>query len=248
MKDPYVIGIIPVRLNSIRFPRKVLAKKTGKTLVQHVWENVSKCKNIDRLVIAGDNQEIKKETESFGAEYINTSKSHKNGTTRCHEAFEILSLNKPSIIVNIQGDEPEIKASTIDSTIECLKKNNDCEVATPVCRISELKYIDDPNIVKVVCDNLGKALYFSRSAIPYNYKNDINSVKRHIGLYAYKSSFLEKFVSTPQSTLEKLEQLEQLRVLSMGAKIAVTEVSHSSGGIDTPEQYQDFVNRNKSLN
>ena len=240
------VGVIPARLGSTRFPKKILEPIEGKPMIAYVVEQAQKSQLLDKVILAIDSEETRESLSSFDFEMVMTSNDHVSGTDRVVEVIN--TIDEAEIIINIQGDEPEIKASTIDSTIECLKKNNDCQVATPVCKISEIKCINDPNIVKVVCDNLGKALYFSRSAIPYNYKNDINSVKRHIGLYAYKSSFLEKFVSTPQSTLEKLEQLEQLRVLSMGAKIAVTEVSHSSGGIDTPEQYQDFVNRNKSLN
>lgn len=248
-----VIGIIPARLASTRLPRKLLLNETGKTLLQHTWEAAQKTKSLDRLIIATDDKEIETIAKSFGAEVVMTGDCS-NGTERVAEAINKLNLSA-DIIVNIQGDEPELDSQQIDLCVQSLIDYPECEMSTLANPLHDAAHVNDPACVKVVLADNGNALYFSRSPLPHsrdcnpedwfaNAEADQSSPwLQHIGLYAYREPFLKSFVKMPASTLENIEKLEQLRALQAGAQIHVSVVSHGSIGIDTPEDYAAFVKR-----
>ena len=241
-----VLVCIPARHGSTRFAGKVLAKDTGKFLIQHTYEQACKAKIPQKVIIAADDQQIADAAQSFGAECILTSTKHKSGTDRIAGAAADLDVD---IIINVQADEPQIDPDNIDLLGQLLIENPDCPMGTLVAKFENPEQINDPNIVKVVLDRNNYAIYFSRSPIPYDRDNNgIGNVKqylRHLGIYAYRKDFLRKITALPQSPLEKLEKLEQLRAIENGYKILVGKVTHTCDGIDTAEQYAEFVKRNK---
>jgi 3-deoxy-manno-octulosonate cytidylyltransferase (CMP-KDO synthetase) len=279
MPKQKIIVCIPARYGSTRFPAKVLAKDTGKFLIQHVYEQACLAKLPDKVIIAADDKRIAEAAKSFGAECIMTNPDCPSGTDRIAEAVKKLEdggqraedrknkklsatrypLSANDIVVNLQGDEPEIDPANIDTVAKLLVDNPKCQMATLAAEFENREQIADPNIVKVVAcragftppipvkTDCGKAIYFSRSVIPYDRENaGIGSVKnylRHIGIYAYRRDFLLKITKLPQSPLEKLEKLEQLRAVENGFDILVAKVKHTCAGIDTPEQYAEFVKR-----
>jgi len=256
-----ILACIPARYGSTRFTGKVLAKDTGKFLIQHTYEQACLAKLPDKVIIAADDERIAAAAKSFGAECILTSPEHKSGTDRIAEAGKKLSaercpLNADDIIVNLQADEPEIDPKNIDYAAQLLIKTKNSKLKTQNCCMATLAadfknkdQIADPNIVKVITDCDGRAIYFSRAPIPYDRgKSDVGEVQqylRHIGIYAYRKQFLLKITSLPQTKLEKIEKLEQLRAIENGFDILVGTVEHTSDGIDTPQQYADFVKRYK---
>lgn len=242
-----ILACIPARLGSTRFAGKVLAKDTGKFLIQHTWERVRQAKLIDRVLIAADDEKICAAAKSFGAECVLTSTEHKSGTDRIAEAVADIEAD---IVVNVQADEPEIEPANIDYVAQLLIDNREIPMATLVTAFNEVEQISDPNVVKVVVDSSGRAVYFSRAAIPYDRENcgygSVQQYLRHIGIYGYRKDFLLKITSLPQSHLEKIEKLEQLRVIENGYPIIVGKVEHCCEGIDTPQQYAEFVKRIKT--
>jgi len=239
-----VVGIIPARLGSTRFPGKVLASKTGKPLIQHVWESARGAWSVSRLVVACDDQKVARVVTDFGGEAILTSPSHENGSSRLAEAARLLRIPGHALIVNIQGDEPEIDPILIDSVV-ALAKESGAEVTTLASPFHENENPADPNTVKVVLAAGGRAMYFSRALIPFAREAGVSGAAplRHIGLYVYRADFLQTYVSLQPGSCERTEMLEQLRVLEHGYSIAVA-VHHCRGqGIDTPEQYEAFVTR-----
>lgn len=253
------VGIIPARLGSTRFPAKVLANETGHPLIQHVYESASKAKALSRLVVATDDQRVIDAVNAFGGEAVITSPDHLNGTSRLAEAAERLCLAPNQLIVNVQGDEPELQACTIDATVAALlvaetQTGGSVAIGTaaaPFAAPNTPKADDlrDPNCVKVVCTLGGLALYFSRSLIPFDRDAkggpDAQAL-RHIGIYVYRRAFLDRYIALPPTPLERAEQLEQLRALQHGYGIAVAKVDRAHPGIDTPEQYRAFVSRWKN--
>ncbi|MFC1621497.1 3-deoxy-manno-octulosonate cytidylyltransferase [Candidatus Omnitrophota bacterium] len=228
------IGIIPARFGATRFDGKLLADFCGKPVIQHTWENAKKSRAIEDLLIATDDKRIYNIAKGFGAKVIYTSKEHKSGSDRLTEAVSSIDAN---IVVNIQADEPLMHPAMIDDVVNSIQKDNTIQMATLCHRISDEHELMNPNVVKVVFDRKGLALYFSRCPIPYNVSRElqVTSHYKHIGLYAYTKDFLFTFKSLPQSRLEKIEKLEQLRVIENGYKIKVTETKHDTVGIDTPE-------------
>ena len=231
------IGIIPARFGSTRFEGKLLADLCGKPVIQHTWENAKKSKSLGDLIIATDDKRIYNVCKGFGAKAIYTSKAHKSGSDRL---TEVVSDIDARIVVNIQADEPFIHPSMIDDVVSPVLKDKDTQMATLCHKIRNEHEVLNPNIVKVVFDRKGFALYFSRSVIPYKSRATSNEQRttnhyKHIGLYAYTKDFLFTFKSLPQSPLEKVEKLEQLRVIENGYKIKVIETRHDTVGIDTPE-------------
>jgi len=224
------IGIIPARFGATRFEGKLLADFCGKPVIQHTWENARKSKAIEDLIIATDDKRIYNVAKGFGAKAIYTSKAHKSGSDRLTEAVSSIDAN---IVVNIQADEPLMHPAMIDDVVGAIQKDKTIQMATLCHRIRDEHELMNPNVVKVVFDRKGLALYFSRAAIPYGSRNTNNY--KHIGLYAYTKDFLFTFKSLPQSRLEKIEKLEQLRVIENGYKIKVIETKHDTVGIDTPE-------------
>ena len=244
MPDKKTIACIPARYGSTRFPAKVLAKDTGKFLIQHTWERACAAKLPEKVLIAADDKRISDAAESFGAECIMTSPDCASGTDRIAEAVADIDVD---IIVNLQADEPEIDPVNIDKVAQLLIDNPDAPMATLAADFQNAAQIADPNIVKVITDCNNKAIYFSRSVIPYDRnKAGVGNVEhylRHLGIYAYRKDFLLKITKLPQTTLEKIEKLEQLRVIENGFSILITKVEHTCDGIDTPEQYAEFVKR-----
>jgi 3-deoxy-manno-octulosonate cytidylyltransferase (CMP-KDO synthetase) len=239
-----VVGMIPARLGSTRFPEKVLADATGKPLVQHVWENARRASSLSRLVIATDHPRVRDAATAFGAHVVMTREDHPNGSSRLSEAASALGLADSDVVVNIQGDEPEMEAAIIDAAVqECLSSG--LEVATIASPFGPGEDPANPNIVKVVVGTRGQALYFSRSLIPYPRTPAAAQPLRHVGLYAYRVSFLRTYPTLSPTPLEQAESLEQLRVLEHGYRIAVAIRPCSSPGIDTPEQYAAFVARTR---
>jgi 3-deoxy-manno-octulosonate cytidylyltransferase (CMP-KDO synthetase) len=232
-----IIGIIPARLASSRLPGKMLLDLGGKTLIQRTWEQVGKAKSLAEIIIATDHHDIAIEAERFGAKVVLTSPDHQSGTDRCHEAISKLDLNT-DFVINIQGDEPFVSPEDIDNLAGVLVSVT--ELATLIQKISSPSDIDNPNVVKVVKDMNGKALYFSRAGIPFRRDSnaEIPTYWRHIGMYAYRMDILQKIASLPPSSYEKAESLEQLRWLENGLTIQTAEAIHTHFGIDTVDDLE----------
>jgi 3-deoxy-manno-octulosonate cytidylyltransferase (CMP-KDO synthetase) len=263
--SPKAVAIIPARLGSTRFPRKALADDTAKPMVVHVCEQASKAESVDRVVVATDAEEIKVAVEAHGFEAVMTSVEHTNGTSRLAETAKILQLKQSQIVVNVQGDEPEIEPEVIDGAVRaaCVERISHAipeagpttstlgTVITPISSVSE---IQNPNVVKAVIGEIhpdsqtAQALYFSRAAIPFDRSESASTqYYRHVGIYAYEVSALNTYLTLSASPLERAESLEQLRWLEHGYQIAVAICDSMHTGIDTPEQYRAFVERYNSV-
>lgn len=237
-----VLAVIPARLASSRLPRKVLLNRTGKPLIQHVWEGAKACDAIDRLVVATDAEEVVEAVKKFGGEAILTSDRCQSGTDRVAEAAAIIA--GADIIVNVQGDEPEMSSEPLYALIEGMKENPDLPMATVSVPWPDTVSLAEPGFVKVVTDQNSCALYFSRSAIPF-IREPENAVpyRKHVGLYAYQPAFLAEFAKLSPTPLEMAESLEQLRALEHGHKIGVFETEYTGFEVNTPEDYEEFVKR-----
>jgi len=231
-----VVVIIPARWGSTRFPGKALAGETGRPMVQHVWAQASRARRPGRVAIATDDERIAEAVRAFGGEAVLTGE-HPNGTSRLNEAAEKLGLPEDAIVVNVQGDEPEIDPGLIDAVAGELESSG-ASIATAASPLDPTE-ASNPNVVKVVRRLDGCALYFTRAPIP---SGDAEPL-RHLGIYAYRRAFLREYVRLEPAPLEQSERLEQLRALEHGHSIAVALVDHGPSGIDTPEQYAAFVRR-----
>jgi len=231
-----VIGVIPARLDSTRFPGKVLADLWGKPIIQHVYERAKKAKRLDELLIATDDERIFDTAKKFGAEVAITSKKHLTGTDRVSEAVKKINAE---IVINIQADVPLISPLMIDKLAKVLSDDSTLVMATLMKKIEKKEEFYNPNVVKVVTDKQGFALYFSRSSIPY-LKNNFASYK-HIGVYGYRKDFLLTFTQLPRSPLEKIENLEQLRALENGYKIKMIETDYELVEVDTEEDLRNII-------
>lgn len=248
-----VYAVIPARLQSTRLPRKLLLNQTGKPLIQYAWEATSRAKSLDGVCIAADDVEIETVVKNFGGRCEMTG-DHPSGTDRIAEVVQ-RSLPDADIIVNVQGDEPELDPAAIDQLVTVMRANPTAEMATLATPIRSLEVLQAPSCVKVVCAADGKALYFSRSMIPFVRDQDPQTVLNsphspwllHIGIYAYRRDFLLSITQKPVSRLEQLEKLEQLRALEAGARIQVAVVERHTVGIDTPEDYARFVERQRAI-
>ncbi len=240
--------IIPARMASTRFPGKVLANRTGKPLIQHVYEAAKRASCAARVVIASDDQRVADAAAGFGSECVMTRADHPNGTSRLAEASQKLELGAQTTVVNVQGDEPELEPALIDAAVGALRDPG-VQMATAAVPFAAGEDAANLHLVKVVVRKDGRALYFSRALIPH--ERDRGATTRagvpplkHIGLYAYRRPFLDTYLALHETALEKTEQLEQLRVLWHGHDIAVAVRNvRTYGGIDTPEQYEAFVKR-----
>lgn len=227
-----IYGIIPARLESTRLPRKMLLAETGKPLIQHTWEAAKRCHALDDVIVATDSADIAWAVEQFGGRVEMTGK-HASGTDRCAEVVK--RLPDAEIIVNIQGDEPEIDPQDIDATVALLQATPDADIAA-LARAPEPGEISDPNCVKVVISTAtSQALYFTRSALSVGFI--------HCGIYAFRVDALRLFCGLMPSYLERKERLEQLRALEHGMRIVVGRAIGQFHGIDTPEDYRRFVER-----
>ncbi|WP_166830750.1 3-deoxy-manno-octulosonate cytidylyltransferase [Thalassoroseus pseudoceratinae] len=245
-----VIGVIPARLQSTRLPRKLLLNETGKPLLQYTWEAASAAKSLSEILVATDSIEISACVRRFGGQ-VELTANHPSGTDR---VAEIARQFRPEadILVNIQGDEPEIDPNAIDLLVKTLQSSPSAQMATLATPITNKADLEDPGCVKVVCGADGRALYFSRLPIPYVRDGNTDELlkhdspwKLHLGIYAYRRAFLMRMTEQPPSPLEQLEKLEQLRALEAGANISVATVLHRAAGIDTPTDYARFVSRQK---
>jgi 3-deoxy-manno-octulosonate cytidylyltransferase (CMP-KDO synthetase) len=235
------IAVIPARYASVRFPGKVLADRTGKPLIQHVYEQVTAARSVGRVVVAADDERIVHAVEGFGGEAVLTRPDHANGTSRIAEVAPALGA---PVIVNVQADEPEIEPGLIDLAVQTLHEHAACVVSTLGSPFSAEEDPADPNIVKVVVGAAGTALYFSRALIPHDRDGTSRpGPLKHVGMYVYRAEFLETFVGLAPTPLEQAERLEQLRILEHGYDIAVAVAEARFHGIDTPQQYDEFVER-----
>jgi 3-deoxy-manno-octulosonate cytidylyltransferase (CMP-KDO synthetase) len=233
--------VIPSRYASSRLPGKPLADIAGKPMIQHVWERaVEAAHQGDEIVIAADDARILEAAAQFGAKAVETSATHESGTDRIAEVAVSQGWADDEIVVNLQGDEPLMPAPLVRLAGDVLAGAPNADMATASCRITAVKDVSNPNIVKVVTDGDGNALYFSRSPIPYDRNGAIDvasySYQRHLGLYAYRVKTLKVWQSLAPSAEEQLECLEQLRAMAAGMKIIVREVAEAPPhGVDTPE-------------
>lgn len=228
---------IPARWGSTRFPGKPLHHIAGKPLVQHVWERCQLCKSIDEVVIATDDERIVQAAADFGAKAVMTSPEHPSGTDRIAEAAS--KCGDFDVIINVQGDEPLISPALIDQLAAQLRAEPAIRMITAAAIIHEDAQVQDANIVKVVTDVSGDALYFSRSPLPFVRNRQPNTVhKRHLGIYGFRKDFLLEFVKWPPSMLELTESLEQLRAMENGVRLRVVMTDDLSPGVDTLEQAQ----------
>ena len=234
--------IIPARLGSTRFPKKVLADIGGTPMVVATANAVQ---SVDNVAVATDSKEVLEVCESYNIKAVMTSSEHKSGTDRINEAAARLGLDDSEIIINVQADEPFIEPEIVEKLkqlVEVSKNDNRIMICSAYKAISK-KDAKDPNIVKVITDESGFAIYFSRSMIPYDRDGEFDSYKGHLGLYGFTRKMLEKFCNLPHAPLEHIEKLEQLRALSHGYAIAMTEVKTESFGIDTPEDLKRAIQR-----
>jgi 3-deoxy-manno-octulosonate cytidylyltransferase (CMP-KDO synthetase) len=232
--QPRILGVIPARFASSRFPGKALATIAGKSMLQHVYERALQAKYLTSLIIATDDERIYDAALEFGAVVRMTRSDHLSGTDR---VAEIASSENADLIVNIQGDEPLIDPAAIDAAALALIGDTDLAMGTLKKRIADPEEISNPNVVKVVTDRRGDALYFSRCPIPYVRDGSVIHYK-HIGLYVYRRKFLLRYSEMPVGPLEQVERLEQLRALENGHRIRVVETEYDSLGVDTPEDLE----------
>ena len=240
--------VIPARLASTRLPRKLLLAETGKPLIQHTYEAARRATRPEGVLVAADCEEIAAAVRAFGGQVELTSPDCPSGTDRVAE----VARRRPEfeVFVNVQGDEPEISAAAIDLAVELLEGSASAVMSTLATPIRDKEKLNDPACVKVVFDATGRALYFSRSAIPHArtwndglLSSEPASFYQHIGLYAYRREFLLRLAELPRSPAEQLESLEQLRVLHHGQAILVGVIEEATIGIDTAEDYRMFVAR-----
>jgi 3-deoxy-manno-octulosonate cytidylyltransferase (CMP-KDO synthetase) len=236
-----ILGVIPARFASTRFPGKVLAQISSKTMLQHVYERASQARYLTSTIIATDDERVYQAARDFGARVRMTRSDHLSGTDR---VAEIASAESAPIVVNIQGDEPLIDPAAIDAAILPLVHEPEIVMGTLKKKIEMEREIADPNVVKVVTDLADDAIYFSRCPIPYRRTAGAGSTAdppayfKHIGLYVYQREFLLGYSNLPVGPLERAERLEQLRALENGYRIRVVETEYESWGVDTPEDLE----------
>lgn len=235
-----VLGVVPARYASTRYPAKIIAPLLGKPLVMHAYERARRATLLDEVLIATDDPRVVDAVRPFGANVAMTHPHHPSGTDRI---AEVAATSSAEIFVNIQGDEALIDPKTIDDAVRPLLDDPNLMMSTARRRITELERVRDPNVVKVVCDIEGNALYFSRSPIPYirdaaDAEAATQVYWQHIGLYVYRRSFLLQYARLAQTPLEKLEKLEQLRVLENGFRIRVIDTEYEAIGVDVPEDLE----------
>ncbi len=244
-----ILGIIPVRYHSSRFPGKALADVHGKSMVQRVYEQAMLTEGLDRVVVATDHPKIFDHINGIGGKVCMTSEDHPSGTDRCREAME-LEPDGYDFVVNIQGDQPFIDPRQIDDL--CKNLVPDVQIATQARRIEMQELLIDPNCVKVIIDSRGKAIYFSRSPLPFQRAHSVDEwisshqYYQHIGIYAYRSDILQEITQLAMSSLEQAEGLEQLRWLENGYCIKVLTTNYHAQGIDTPEDLEKALASNHS--
>lgn len=243
-----ILAVIPARYASTRLPGKPLLADTGRTLIQHVVEAAKKSKRLTHVVVATDDQRIFDAVKAFGGDVVMTRNDHVSGTDRVAEAARL--VGDADLVINLQGDEPEIAPESIDTLVDVMTKRPEAVMGTLATPIHDESIYLDPACVKVVKDDGGYALYFSRSPIPYHRDGKPAPGQPwallHLGIYAFRPRFLQQVATMPTADLEVAEKLEQLRVLENGHRIALGVVAERCVGIDTPEDYARFVERYKA--
>ncbi len=238
-----IVGIIPARYASTRFPGKPLIDIAGKSMVQRVYEQADRSKHLDKLVVATDDERILTHVQSFGGNAVMTAADHVSGTDRCYEAL-LRSGLQPDFVVNVQGDEPFLATEQIDELAQALLREPDTELATQMIAVKNAQELFDTGEVKIVLNSRSEALYFSRTPIPFlkgipqEQWPSNHTYYRHVGLYAYRTDILAKITALPESALEKAESLEQLRWLENGFRIRCILTAYESHCVDTPEDVE----------
>ena len=236
---PRAAAVLPARFASTRLPGKPLLSETGKPLIQHVHEVVSRARLLDPVIVATDDDRIADAVRGFGGQVVMTRADHPSGTDRVAEVCAGLDCDW---VLNVQGDEPDLDPADLDGLVTRLASTGEdlVTLARPL-DADEGHLLADPHAVKVVCADDGRALYFSRSPIPHG--DDASGARLHVGVYGYRREALMRFAAAPPADLERRERLEQLRALAMGMSIGVVPTAHRGVGIDTPEDYARFVER-----
>jgi len=230
-----IVAFIPARLSSTRFPAKPLALIAGKPMIEHTYTCTRACPEVSDVFVATDDQEIVGRVRDFGGKAILTSDVHPSGTDRIAEAAATLGLNNDDLVVNVQGDQPFFSSALISDMLQPLLRDGAILMSTLKCPVSDPNEVADPNCVKVVTDNQGFALFFSRSPVPFIRDPQLHrTFYKHLGFYCYRMEFLITFSSLPVGTLESIEKLEQLRALENGYRIKVVETNLDSIEVDTP--------------
>ena len=228
-----VIAVIPARLGSTRLPRKMLREINRRPLVLWVYDAVRKCTRLNDVILATDSEEILQACTMHGCNVRMTSDKHRSGTERVHEVSQSIPAD---VYLNVQGDEPMVRSEQIDTIIDLMTRN-EVQVGT-LKTLAKPEDLNNPNAVKVVTDSSGKTLYFSRATIPHDRDRTHPKYFKHLGIYAYRKAALDRFVSLPESSLERAERLEQLRFLENGIPIDAAETPFDSIGVDTEEDFQ----------
>jgi 3-deoxy-manno-octulosonate cytidylyltransferase (CMP-KDO synthetase) len=246
---PSIIAVIPARFGSTRFPGKSLALIQGRPMIQWVYERTMRSRLVGRVIVATDDERIRQAVAAFGGEAVMTAASHATGTDRIAEVARSLSCD---LVVNVQGDEPLIKPEMIDEAVAPLAADPSIPMGTLARRVTDQREAVDPNVVKVVIDTHGFALYFSRAPIPWDRdrwagRSDLGGLPsfgshyKHVGLYVFRRDFLLAFASMPSTPLEGIEKLEQLRALEHGHRIRVVATEHESFGVDIPHDLSKIL-------
>ena len=238
-----IVAVIPARWHSTRLKEKVLADINGKPMIQHVWERVSRAHEVDEVVVAVDREKVLKVVESFGGKAVFTSPEQPSGTDRL---AEVASTVDADVYINIQGDEPLVHPLMVDELAQVFEYERNIQMATLIKRIHSKEEVTNPNVVKVVVDRKGFALYFSRSPIPHIRQSGVAEAEvdisgryyKHVGIYSYTKDFLFTYTNLPKSILEADEKLEQLRALEHGYKIRTIETRYDTIGVDTQEDLE----------
>ncbi|MFA7255874.1 MAG: 3-deoxy-manno-octulosonate cytidylyltransferase [Candidatus Omnitrophota bacterium] len=243
------LGVIPARLGSTRLSEKILRSINGKPMIQHVWERAKQAKKLEDVIVATDDTRIQQCVEGFGGRAFMTRKDHPNGTSRI---AEVMSRFKQDVVINIQGDQPLVDPKALDEMVSIFEKSKDVEMLTLAVRMTDKASFENPNVVKIVCDAEGNALYFSRAPIPFFQGKQEGaftpcgtgfSFLKHLGVYGYRRDFLLKFVAWEPGILENTEKLEQLRVLERGRSIRVIETKYDFISVDTEEDLHEVESR-----
>lgn len=235
---PRVFALIPARLAATRLPNKPLIDILGKPMVQHVWASARRARGITDVAIATPDEEIVRAVEGFGGKAVLTSHAHRSGTDRLAEAAARLGIGSDDIVINIQGDEPLLEPASIEAALAPLLSDPELPMSSLMCPCPDYD-LDNPACVKVVCARNGDALYFSRYRVPFPRNPQGTAVvMQHIGLYAYRASFLAAFAALPPTPLEQTESLEQLRALEHGFRIRMVRIEKAPVGVDTPEDLE----------
>jgi 3-deoxy-manno-octulosonate cytidylyltransferase (CMP-KDO synthetase) len=240
--------VIPARFGSTRFPGKPLADLLGKPLIQWVYEQARRVPGLDGVFVATDDERIRDCVTGFGGQAVMTRSDHPSGSDRLAEAADLLNLSPQDIVINIQGDQPVFPPEIIGHLARLLELDCSAVMATPAKRLTDLKLAQNPNVVKVVFDHRGRALYFSRSPLPYWRDGERPYFFKHIGIYAYRVDFLKNFVTLPPGRWEEAEKLEQLRALEYGYPIQVAETTGDTLEVDTPEdliRVEEYLRNNR---